>query len=412
MKKELTIISLLIILSINFSFALQLEIQNQKLTQGETLLAKLTADFQEPIEKSDITFYEQRKQVTFEYDLASYENTYYFYIYLNKQGNYTLEIKDILYKEDTLKSETLNHEMNIQQANNSLSIKPGIITTSNNELFLKNTGNENLNINYKYQEQEQTLNLTPEQSTTIQINPIQGLSFITLESYQTFTIPAIYYSLNPSTDYEIEITPNIFHAYITNQTQYYEIELYNPNNYDITDLNINTGLDFINTTYSNTIPSKQSTIANISVSPFKQGYVKSNISFTYNDKSLSIPLEVYSLTENETFEDIETSQSCEDFQGVICASGYTCSGDYKFTQEGPCCLATCEEAPSYNPFEPEKEDESGYGWLWAIIIFVILGIAGFFIYKKFKKAPAKKQDALKKTTQEQSKRLSGGLARN
>lgn len=415
MKKELTILLLLITLSINLSLALELEVQNTQPAQGETFLAKITTDFQKPIYSSDIEFYQGRKQVTFEYDLTSHENTYYFYIYLNKQGNFTLKINNILYKEDTLKSKNIEYKFSITEQNKSLSIKPGFLTTSNKELFLKNTGNENLEINYKYQDQEQLINLTPEQSTTLQLNPTQSLSFITLETYQTFTIPLIYFNINQQESTPLQITPSLFWAYASDNPEYSEIEIYNPNNYNITELQIITHLEFLNITAPSIIPAKTTIKPNISIKKFNEGYIKSNITFTYKGlerETKSIPLEIYSIPENKTIQEITKSQSCEELQGIICVSGYTCEGDYVFAQGELCCLSECIEAPSYNPFEPKKNDKEGYGWLWAIIIFIILAIIGFFIYKKFKKSPANQQDPIKTKAKQQEQRLTGGLARN
>ena len=207
MKKKVILFILLLSTTLA-SAAPQLTFQNENLQPQETLLATITGPFLEPIEKSDITFYEGRKEVNFQYDLAFSEDNYYLYAYLTKEGNFTLQIPEVLYEQDGLKTKTLEKEFNVTNnyLENStktqiLSIKPGFIFSNKQEtILLINKGTETLNVTYSSQE----ISLSPEQDYTI-TTPEESTT-ISISTYKNFNIPVIFYSLENNTN---TTNPNI-----------------------------------------------------------------------------------------------------------------------------------------------------------------------------------------------------------
>ena len=144
----------LFLLSIGLVTAVpSINFQNEEIQPGETILGTIntTGEFTESITSSDISFFEGRRPTFFEYEIFQYNGTFYFYIYANREGNYSIKIENILYKEDLLASvdlektfiikekseiiqEEVNESGNITLQNKSitkiLQIKPGAIFTS------------------------------------------------------------------------------------------------------------------------------------------------------------------------------------------------------------------------------------------------------------------------------------------
>ncbi len=106
MKRGMTIFLLLLLTITIASAAPTLSIQNQnKIIQpGETLIAQIevlaSEEFTKQITLDEIEFYEGRRKIFVEHDLAFSENTHYLYAYLNKEGNFTIKIPNILYNDE------------------------------------------------------------------------------------------------------------------------------------------------------------------------------------------------------------------------------------------------------------------------------------------------------------------------
>ena len=185
-----------------------LKFQNEQIRPGETIFATITTtgEFTKQIEEKDISFYEGRKQVSFESDITFYNNTYYLYIYTTRQGNFSIQIADVLYNENGLKSLTIikpfniSNEIIINEANESLkkilSIKPGFIFTVETPIIkLINKGTVTLNITYN----KNKLSLEPLTTREIILNPTQIFSYFNISSYKEFSVPIIYLSAKNTT---------------------------------------------------------------------------------------------------------------------------------------------------------------------------------------------------------------------
>ena len=197
---------LIIILLFAFSISLALAIpiiqfQNEEFQPDETILAKIFTggEFIKAIDKSDIKFYEGRKEIFFEYDLKQYDTDYYFYAIINKEGIFTLQIKDILYNEGgDIDSITIEKNLSVEKkiirednkiATKILRIRPGVIFTQNSaRIDLTNMGNLTLNISYL----ENEITLLPGELRSININPNLSFSFFEISTYKDFSIPLIY----------------------------------------------------------------------------------------------------------------------------------------------------------------------------------------------------------------------------
>ena len=143
MKRGVIVFFFLFLISIATAAPI-LTFQNEEIQPGETILATITTvgNFEKQIEPSDIKFYEGRKQVSFESDIKFYEGTHYLYVYTTREGNFSIEISGILYKEaNTLQATTITKEFNIteekiinEETNETstqiFQIKPGFVFTT------------------------------------------------------------------------------------------------------------------------------------------------------------------------------------------------------------------------------------------------------------------------------------------
>tara|TARA_Y100000034_G_C6903813_1_gene418809 strand:- start:486 stop:1553 length:1068 start_codon:yes stop_codon:yes gene_type:complete len=94
--------------------------------------------------------------------------------------------------------------------------------------------------------------------------------------------------------------------------------------------------------------------------------------------NVSKPEDFSELTEEEVEEYIEDlgeteAKSCSDI-GFKCEDDEECDGETVSSKDGNCCLGKCEE-----------EKERSFGWVWGILILLILGGGVAFFYLKSKR---------------------------
>jgi len=407
----------------------------------ETVFATISTEgtFLETLSKDDIAFFEGRKQVYFEHDLYLFNGTYYIDIIFNKEGDFTLKTPEILFEqagevgsitlEKTLPVRYTNYNNETQTATDLLTIKPGVIYTYSNksELNLFNRGSNSLSIDIG----ETSITINPFQAKTLYLNLQLPLSYVVISSYKTFSVPIIYLGPPIKTNETINetnqtnqtkvITSELFYSSVhtemlsqVNQTKINNIELTNYGDTLITDItlkkNISLGKITVPTTLAGGV-SKDITITTFSEYPT---FINDTIVLSYIEKeielNISIPIQIYIVKENETEVPKIDEESCANFNGKICDG--SCDGESKFTNDGFCCIGTCIAFST-----PDKKDDKGssisYGLLIGLLIFFVLGLVGYGVYKKYGKtkpeSPDKKLDTSKKKYEN---RLKGAVSRH
>lgn len=444
MRKEIFFLALAFFIT-SVSAAPILIPQYEDIQPGETFLATVTTsgEFTKIIQDADIKFYEGRKEIFMESDIMFNDATHYLYVYTTKPGIFTMKISNILYKENNqLKESSIEYNITsevqpITEGETSvtkiLSIKPGfILTTTNSTLRLTNKGNSTLNASLLGNE----ISLNPQASQQITIVPSEPFSLFEISTYKDFSIPIIYLAqieinettnetinetINETTnetintteeivEQNLEFTPAlILQNIIIDDETSTTIELSNTGE-NITNIELATDINFLSLEGSTTMAANSTQNITIEFSPEEAGHVSGVINMTYTQsgqqKQISIPLELYILPQGSSQEDfVQLSQTCVEKNGTICPSGETCTSDSTFTRGGDyCCLGTCEKKSSDGGF--------GYGWIIAIIIFVILAGVGFYFYKKQKGiAPKNPDEQIKETSETYENRLQGSLQR-
>ncbi len=450
MKKELFILVLLTITIGIVSAIPELKVQNEAIQPGETIIGTISLSeneqFVKPISLSDIQFLQGRKQISVESDVTFFNNTYYFYACPNNEGNITLKIENILYKniitgeigsatlEKSFEIKTVFIIVNKTQNNITisenktriLSVKPGFATSTKNEIIIKNVGSIGLNVTI----QESSISLEQ-----LQIQRFYLKSFISnmsptliVSSYKDFVIPALFdvssASQNQTTSpSQLKLKADIEYLHINSligESKEEQIELFSFSDQNITDITLSSSSDWIHIENSDEITSnpllpRQSKNLTLSFDTETQGYFAGNITISFIPKetgekqTLVIPIYAYIFPENTPLENITVSKdSCAQMGGINCNPvTETCSTTEEYASDGFCCTSKCNPKPAAN------STNTSYGWLWGVLIFVILAIAGYFIYKKFKKVrPKNITEKFTETTNIYQKRVSGSLGRN
>lgn len=158
--KKVVIIFFLLILSFQLVSAIEIDILkiNATLSSGETLIAKVSANFIQPITKENVFFYQgpvldANFQVSLEYDVIKIGDDFYIYaVLLDKtEGNYSVAIENARYmKGADISEERIIGNFSIDSQTADFYIKPGVISTSENFFIETQNLNENditININ-------------------------------------------------------------------------------------------------------------------------------------------------------------------------------------------------------------------------------------------------------------------------
>jgi len=401
--------------------------QHEKIQPEETILATIntSGEFQGEIKESQIKFLEGRKEVFFESNIFYYNNTYYFYSYTTRPGNFTLKISNILYKEGqeltskniekdfTIKEERILNEETNKTETKILEIKPGFVKSSTTpKIKITNKGDTTFNVSYL----EKEITINPLKSSTIEYAPDEEFTHLEISTYKDFRIPINYLSaIKPIIKKtHLKSKPKHLVAEANENSEKKEIiTLYNLEDENITIQKIISSLDFISVKSFEEIKAREVKNLTIIISPEKTGHATGNITVYFIEdeieEQLIIPLSLFILPKGTTLENISKSEeTCKDLKGNICNYEEICDSKTTFTKGNElCCLGKCI------PKEKDDEDESGYGWLIGILIIVGLGGGAYFLYKKSKKVKGTTPDEkIKQTTEKYSKRLSGNLKRN
>jgi hypothetical protein len=428
MKRGVLLLLFVFVLSV-VSATPTLNPQFEDLQPGETFLANISTvgEFTRQITTSDIKFYEGRKEVFFESDITFYNGTFHMYVYTTREGNFTMEISQILFKEGgELKEATIEHPLNISTKPNSeenkswteiLSIKPGFIFGSPSPtLKLINKGNISLNITLL----DKSISLEPLQTHEEIITPEDAFSTIRVSSYKEFDIPIIHPTYNGTfvpteKKHDLKYNPElVLMNIILGREATASIELFNFGENNLTNLRISSDVSFLDVSELENIPPRGDHNLTLTFSPESPGHIKGNVFILYNqlgeDNNVSIPLSLFVLPEGSTEENFaESNETCEGKGGLVCADGEICNGAATFTK-GPvyCCLAACVPDP-----KGPGNSEWGLGWVVGVIILLGLGGLGYYFYRRTKKTKQKKPDEkLKESSEKYNKRIKGVVQRS
>ena len=133
----------------------------------------------------------------------------------------------------------------------------------------------------------------------------------------------------------------------------------------------------------------------IEISPTIPGRIIDEILISYVELGesyvLRIPVDLFVYPAGTLEEEFGIAEStCEELSGFVCAANEVCTGDATFASGGVyCCLESCSEIV-------EEASDSSIGMIIGIIILVVLGIGGYWLWKRSKKVKkASSEEVLK-----------------
>lgn len=433
MKIKLVVFFIIAIVSSYFIIGTPvLEISSEVVQPQETVIGKIYTDgiFLDSLKREDIRFYEGRKEVFFEYELYYYNNAYYFYVVFNREGEFTIRTKEILFRLlDEVGSKIIEKNLSVRYDNlddstqlplNLLTIKPGVVFTLSNKssIQLFNRGINDLTINLL---DERSFVVNSLQAKSINLELVEPFGFVDISTYKSFRIPVIYagaVKIKP-----IEINDSLYFSDLVLEPEFLEIfgksekiiekeiELFNSGNKTITGFKILNNVSFADFEIPEKIEPYDVGYIVVSVYSEVSSYESGEVILNYYEGELSfnktIPIEI--IIEKTEEIPVDDNKSCAFLGGEICDG--VCEGESLFAIDGYCCFGVC--VPFSEIEETDDEDSFAWGVLIGLLIFFILGILGYFVYKKYHSTkpdePNKKIDLAKKRYEN---RLKGSVMRH
>ena len=308
------------------------------ISQGETVIASIQGNFLDSISKSNIEFYRDYVQTTFDYDLARIGDTYYIYFQtLNKaQNNYSISITGVRYYVGSQISNadiTQNFTLNSEQADFYIN-KGSIITYGNFSIKLQNLNADTITVNLDTSIDSgstygffdflfKNTEFSPGESITLLSGEIRDLDIV-LDGVNETTIRTITLS-SDNTEYYIPV-------YVILQTPT------NVTNTTTTSNNTTTSTD-------NTSTIVNETTNESSGSSFWDLFKSNNTEESSTDvnETTNTTIIINGTVTNTTL------KTCSQLGGEICTtSNETCDGTSVTAKDNYCCIGTCVEKTKSN----------------------------------------------------------------
>lgn len=412
-KRILFLILLILILPTIFAVDVQMK---QEYAQGETIIAKISGNFVEPILFNDVLFYRDHTRVSFLYDITKIGNDYYLYAQTGEKApnNYSIKIQNVKYQQiNTIVEEEIIQNFTITEETADFSVTPGFIKTNESfDLTIQNLQNSDITVTNGAAEEVSSFwdFLGTEESDgeeyELYSGEIKTLHFSVEEINESHWSNIELFSSN--TLYEIPI-------YLLAGNADKELNFrFNPA--DLDNITLSTGSVIRATTYlQNTGQDKIENIT-LQVSDILKPYVRispekidelsyndsqkitltitsDNNSFDYEGQLTAnsddlyaysvlhlyflegfIPEDgIYEINESEEEQVLITpDKTCSEQNGVICAKEETCSGTEGYAVDGLCCVGNCEA---------KNQSSSGKIIGWSLVIIIVAFLAWFFLAK-------------------------------
>lgn len=296
---------------------------SDEFSKGETLLAKVSGNFVEPVLKENIFFYRGHVRISIEPFVSKINDDFYIYSLLPEaENNYSIVISGSKYMAGSkISEENLTKEFTITNSTADFSILPGFVVSDNDFSFkVQNLKDSQITIEITSttvsgdEDDFSYIN-----SVSLKSGEIKNIDF-TLEDISGSTFKLVGFS---SGDSSYSIPVNIYSA----------------------DGSSNTG------------------------SNDGDGYIDLDDEDDENQTGNNDSEQKYIPT---------TTATCDELGGTFCSTAEECDGNNENARDGVCCLATCVE---------KKESSTGKILGWGLIIAVVLFVSWFlkFKYKGTKK---------------------------
>jgi hypothetical protein len=391
----------LILLIFPMISAIEFEV-NQEFSQGETLMAKISGNFLQPIQKSNIFFYRGHVNIPMEYDIKEINDDFYIYALLSgkEPNNYSIVLEDARYmKGNEISEEDVKRNFTITTEIADFSVNPGFAISNDFSIEVQNLQDNEITIEIKTKEDTNASGETYRNSIVLKSGQIQDIDFLFELEESIFKIIELS-TENSKYDIPAEIPAT--------ETPEQEIFKFEPDGFIVT---ANTSTETKRTIYLYNTGDEPLTDITLDLSNSLQNYVTiSEESISEIDAHSNVPIALTFLSDEEfeiqghlkarqgdqiiysqislnflidyiPSEDPDpnyTQQTCAERGYPICSDNERCSSDEIFqARDNNCCVGFCEET--------EDSDPSGK-IIGFVILIVVVGFLIWFIKKKYKGA--------------------------
>jgi hypothetical protein len=391
MKKRqignLLLLSIIVLVMIEFAFAIEITLSKDNYSPKETLQAQITGNF-DTLANENINLYEKGipRPVPVISELTKQGDVYFYYATLpNKGGNYTFVIENTKYlsqgEENT--SSIIKNFTIIKTNFTSLSVTPGFVITED-DFKIKVTSpfhDASIVATLTATNQSRIVDLIESEEKTIDFSVVGINSNRTDVKIGEYSIPVFVTSgTTPIYNQKFIFAPSEIIATVSPGNSYFfNIVVQNFGDVNISNIRLSSNLNA--TAYPDIfdLEKGERKIINLTipVSPKAKNNISGEININHDNKSEKIYV-FFNITTNEsrvnlTGTTVIPSFSCAG-KGNVCVYPEKCSGDTTDSLEGPCCLGKCGQvAPP-----------ADYGWIFGVILLAILAGLAFFLVKRAK----------------------------
>jgi len=408
MKRGIVIFFILIF-SFTLMSALNITIDKNSFNKGETLISSISGVITEPIDKSNIGFYNGHVQIPITFDVLKINETYYIYGILPfQEGNYSLRVKEVSYKEfNQNKKQDLEVNFTVSTGVVDFAINPGaFITSSSQDLTLSNYLDKQITIYYETDNEKNiSFTIPPQENKKFSLNTqdfdntYAGMIIFTSSTGFIYNIPVYVIKNETNNVININETERLSFSLTSVDAQLKKGESYvytsnikNKGN-NLENISIFVSKDikkYVNISISNlSLDKEEEKEIKIGVLFDKTGNFSGTITAATSNFSDVINLEFSIGEDTVPISSTFNNRTCSNLNGKTCSSSQKCSGNIEFTKDGSCCIGSCVDK-NITP-----TTGSSTNWIAVVVIVLILiAIAGFFFWKikKTKKTP---RDVLK-----------------
>jgi hypothetical protein len=384
---------------------------NSEFSQGETLIAKVSGNFVNSLQKENILFYKEHERVSFEYSLIKIDYDYYLYALLSDkpEGNYSVSLENIKYAlGGVILDDDVKKNFSITEEKADFFITPGVIDSSKSfSITIQNLKDSSLDVDVSTSNFSSAFYIsdygTKELSLILRAGESKKIDFVLGEVTTSFN-NIIFSSENTNYDVPTRISntasegetifpieeqnkgvkffnSNVSLFIPTNSLHVEKIILSNVGDSEIqkVSLSLSDELAYYSVLSNDEIKNlKPNSNESFELSFFSEenaeveGYVYAD----FEEEQISLFVSLSFLT-NPSDAKTPATKTCAEFEGVICdTETKKCEGKLEPASDGWCCVGTCSEI---------KKSNTGRIIAVILILFLIGGITWFY-FKKYKKS--------------------------
>jgi hypothetical protein len=411
MKKSVIIIFILLLLPLISSVEFEMK---TNFSQGETMMAKVSGNFVEPILKENILFYRGHVRIPINPSVMRIENEFYIYAKLlgKTPDNYSIVIQNVQYHEGAqIIKEDITKNFSIVDTLADFSINPGFMFTKDDfYIEVQNLQSKEITIQINTNKTEGVGSFVHQDAISLKSGEIKKINFklqnIEQQIFETielssenlkYEIPVYLFVIKTNWQEipSLKLEPSkLIISMSTNSNTSRILYLYNTGNETLENISLSLS-DSLKPYISLSVEEIEELEGNSNIqielllfsneSKIIEGKITANSAnlFSMSDISLNF-IQDYIPLDEEDQTTVYTSQTCSEINGKICSENEKCDEEQIYAKDNVCCLGTCE-----------KVKTSSIGVIIGWGIFLVLILFGIWFYKKKYRKPRKPVDLLK-----------------